>query len=58
MLEELIRHYTDACRLQQNLETFSELARDFYYNGSDTKKGMIIDHLIQTEKEFEDPITF
>ena len=74
MLGELIRRYTDACRLQQNLETFSELALDFYYNtapdgyeayhalkeiyGSDTQKGMIIDHLIQDEKKFEDPITF
>ena len=74
MLGELIRYYIDACRLQQNLKTFRELARDFYYNttpdgyeayhalkeiyGSDTQKGMIIDHLIQDEKEFEDPITF
>ena len=74
MLVELIRRYTDACRIQQNPETFSELARDFYYNtapdgyeayhalkeiyGSDTQKGMIIDHLIQAEKEFDDPITF
>jgi len=74
MLGELIRRYTDACRLQQNLETFSELARDFYYStapdgyeayhalkeiyGSDTQKGMIIDHFIQAEKEVEDPITF
>jgi hypothetical protein len=74
MLGELIRRYTDSCRLQQNLETFRELARDFYCNtaadgyeayhalkeiyASDTQKGMIIDHLIQAEKEFEDPITF
>ena len=32
MLRELIRYYTDACRLQQNLKTFRELASDFYYN--------------------------
>ena len=68
MLGELIRYYTDACRLQQNLETFRELVQDFYYNtapdgyeayhalkeiyGSDTQKGMIIGQLIQAEKEF------
>ncbi len=74
MLGELIRYYTDACRLQQDLETFSELAQDFYYNtapdgyeaydalkeiyGSDTQKGMIIDHLIRAEEELDEPITF
>ena len=74
MLAELIQRYTEACKLQEDLGTFSELAQDFYYNtepdgyeayhalkeiyGSDTQKGMIIDHLIQAEKESEEPITF
>jgi hypothetical protein len=74
MLAELISRYIDACRLQENLETFSEIALDFYYNtepdgyeayhalkeiyGSDTQKGMIIDHLIQAEKESEEEIIF
>ena len=74
MLAELIGRYLDACRLQENLETFSELAQDFYYNtepdgyeayhalkeiyGSDTQKGMIIDQLIQAEEEPEEEITF
>jgi hypothetical protein len=74
MLAELIQRYTEACKLQEDLEAFSELAQGFYYNtepdgyeayhalkeiyGSDTQKGMIIDHLIQAEKESEEPITF
>jgi hypothetical protein len=74
MLEELIGRYTEACKLQQNLDTFSELAQDFYYStspdgyeayhalkeiyGSDTEKGKIIDHLIQAEEDDEKSITF
>jgi hypothetical protein len=31
ILTTVIEHYTVACDLQENLETFSELAMDFYY---------------------------
>lgn len=74
MLGEVIRCYTEACKLQGNPETFSELARNFYYNtspdgyevyhalkeiyGSGTEKGMIIDQLIQDEKDADEPIRF
>ena len=74
MLGELISRYMKACELQVNLETWTELVQDFYYNtspdgyeayyalkevyGPDTSKGMIIDHLIQTEDEAEELITF
>ena len=31
LLSVLITYYTQACVDQENMETFSELARDFYY---------------------------
>ena len=67
-LSTLIDYYTRACVNETNLETFSELAQDFYYAtipdgyealyalrdlfGSDTDKRKIIDFLIQ-EKDKE-----
>jgi hypothetical protein len=73
MLGELIERYTDACRLQEDMNEFSELVRDFYYNtapdgyeayealkeiyGLDTSKGQIIDFLGQTERELEEAIS-
>ncbi len=63
----LITHYTRACIDQENLETFSELAKDFYYStspdgyeayqalrelfGPETAKRKIIDSLIADEEE-------
>ena len=63
----LIAHYTRACIEQGNLETFTELAKDFYYStspdgyeayqalrelfGPDTAKRKIIDSLIAAESE-------
>jgi len=63
----LITHYTRACIEQENLETFSELAKDFYYStnpdgyeayhalrelyGPETAKRKIIDSLIADEEE-------
>ena len=34
MLGELIERYMEACRIQEDLDSFSELAQDFYYNTS------------------------
>ena len=63
----LIAHYTRACIEQGNLETFTELAKDFYYStspdgyeayqalrelfGPDTAKRKIIDSLIAAKEE-------
>jgi len=63
----LIAHYTRACMEQCNMETFTELAKDFYYStspdgyeayqalrelfGPETAKRKIIDALIAEEKE-------
>ncbi len=63
----LITHYTRACIEQGNLETFTELAKDFYYStspdgfeayqalrelfGPETAKRKIIDSLIADEEE-------
>ncbi|MBW1899748.1 MAG: hypothetical protein JRI61_11900 [Deltaproteobacteria bacterium] len=65
ILSTLISYYTRACVDQQNLETFSELAKDFYYSTSpdgyealyalrelfepDTDKRKIIEFLISEE---------
>ena len=70
MLAELINRYTEACKHQQDLETFTELAQDFYYNtsmdgyeayhalkeifGPETRKGKILDFLIREEQEMDD----
>lgn len=66
MLGELIERYMEACKIQEDLDSFSELAQDFFYNtspngyeayyalkeiyGSDTPKGKVIDSLIYMEK--------
>ena len=66
-LRLLIAHYTRACMEQGNLDTFTELAKDFYYStspagyeayqalrelfGPETAKRKIIDSLIAAEKE-------
>ncbi len=66
MLGELIERYTEACRIQEDLDSFSELAQDFFYNttldgyeayyalkeiyGSDTPKGKVIDSLVYMEE--------
>ncbi len=66
MLGELIERYTEACRIQEDLDSFSELAQDFFYNtsldgyeayyalkeiyGSNTPKGKVIDSLIYMEE--------
>lgn len=66
MLGELIERYTEACRIQEDLDSFSELAQDFFYNTSldgyeayhalkeiytsDTPKGKIIDSLVYMEE--------
>ncbi len=63
----LIAHYTQACIEQENLETFSELAKDFYYSTNpdgyeayyalrellepETEKRKIIDFLIAEDEE-------
>jgi hypothetical protein len=65
----LIAHYTQACIEQENLETFSELAKDFYYSTNpdgyeayyalrellepETEKRNIIDFLIAEDEETE-----
>ncbi len=67
ILDTLITYYTRACVIQEDLETFSELAQDFYYStiaddydayyalqelfGPDTDKIKIIDFLIAEEEE-------
>lgn len=67
ILDTLITYYTRACVIQEDLETFSELAQDFYYStmpddyeayyalqelfGPDTDKRKIIDFLIAEEEE-------
>jgi len=67
ILSILISYYTRACVDQQNLETFSELAKDFYYSTSpdgyealsalrelfelNTDKRKIIEFLISEEEE-------
>lgn len=66
-LRLLIAHYTRACIDQENLETFLELAKDYYYStspdgyeayqalrelfGPETAKRKIIDSLIVAEEE-------
>ena len=66
MLGELIERYTEACKIQEDLDSFSELAQDFFYNttldgyeayhalkeiyGSDTPKGKVIDSLVYMEE--------
>jgi len=66
-LRLLIAHYTQACMEQCNLDTFAELAKDFYYStspdgyeayqalrelfGPETAKRKIIDALIAEEEE-------
>ena len=66
MLGELIERYTEACRIQEDLDSFSELAQDFFYNtsldgyeayhalkeiyASDTPKGKVIDSLVYMEE--------
>ncbi len=68
MLGELIERYIEACRIQEDLDSFSELAQDFFYNttldgyeayhalkeiyGSDTPKGKVIDSLVYIEEAF------
>jgi hypothetical protein len=72
VLSKLISHYTEACIKQADLNTFSELAQDFYYAtypdgydayaalkelfGPDSDQRKIIDFLI-TEAETEIPLT-
>ena len=67
ILSTLISYYTRACVDQQNLETFSELAKDFYYSTSpdsyealhalrelfepDTEKRSIIEFMISEKEE-------
>ncbi|MFC1864188.1 hypothetical protein ACFL1Z_09590, partial [Thermodesulfobacteriota bacterium] len=74
LLATLIKYYMEACKLQNNMEAFGELAYDFYCNtsiygfdayhalkdvfGPETEKGMIVEHLMQAEKEYKKPITF
>lgn len=69
ILSTLITYYTQACVDQENLETFSELAKDFYYSTNadgyeayyalkelfepETDKRKIIDLLIAEEEEAE-----
>ncbi len=69
ILNILITYYTQACVDQGNLDTFSELAKDFYYStnpdgyealyalrelfGPETDKRKIIDFLIAEEEEAE-----
>ena len=66
-LRLLITHYTRACVQQENMETFTELAKDFYYStspdgyeayhalrelfGPETAKRKIIDSLITADEE-------
>jgi len=66
MLGELIERYTEACIIQEDLDSFSELAQDFFYNttldgyeaynalkeifGSDTPKGKVVDSLVYIEE--------
>ena len=74
MLGELIAYYSRACELADDSQTFLELAEDFHFNtfpdgydayhalketyGPDTTKGMIIDHLIQADREMDEGIMF
>ncbi len=69
ILTILITRYIQACIEQENLETFSELAKDFYYSTSpdgyeayyalralfepETDKRKIIDYLIAEDEEAE-----
>ena len=73
ILSILITYYTQACVDQGNLDTFSELAKDFYYSTNldgyeayyalrelfepDTDKRKIIDFLIAEEEEAERKIS-
>ena len=73
ILSILITYYTQACVDQSNLDTFSELAKDFYYSTNldgyeayyafrelfepDTDKRKIIDFLIAEEEEAERKIS-
>jgi hypothetical protein len=74
ILSILITYYTKACIGQQNLETFTELAQDFYfatkpdgyeayyalqeYFGAETEKRIIIDSLIEDAEDEEDSYPF
>jgi len=67
ILSVLITYYTQACVDQDNLNTFSELARDFYYSTNpdgydayfalrdlfepETDKRKVIDFLIAEEED-------
>jgi len=67
ILSVLITYYTQACVDQDNLDTFSELARDFYYSTNpdgydayfalrdlfepETDKRKVIDFLIAEEED-------
>jgi hypothetical protein len=67
----LISYYTQACINQGNIETFAELAKEFYYStnpdgyeayhalrelfGPETDKRKIIDFLMAEEEEITDP---
>ena len=69
----LITYYTQACIDQGNLDTFSELAKDFYYSTNpdgyeayyalrelfepETAKRRIIDFLIKEEEEVESSVS-
>ena len=69
----LITYYTQACIDQGNLDTFSELAKDFYYSTNpdgyeayyalrelfepETAKRRIIDFLIKEEEEVESNVS-
>jgi len=69
ILSILISYYTQACVDQQNLDTFAELAKDFYYSTKpddyeayyalrelfepETEKRKIIDFLIMEEEEVQ-----
>ncbi len=73
ILSILITYYTQACVDQANLDTFSELAKEFYYSTNldgyeayyalrelfepDTDKRKIIDFLIAEEEEAERKIS-
>jgi hypothetical protein len=66
MLGELRERYMEACKIQEDLDSFSDLAQDFFYNtspdgyeayhalkeiyGSDTPKGRVIDSLVYMEE--------
>ena len=71
ILSILITHYTSACLIQDNLETFTKLSEEFYYStypdGYDalhalrdlfpvgTEKRKIIDSLVEEKNEEQEP---